>query len=156
MQNEVFLHLINWQRGSQSPFIARCEPTGLKGIGLHVISSGTLSFFSQRYCCYFQASMVSLYRLKDTEICLNSRSQAFIALKVDFHSLFFPSISIFESDVGLPQSYPILIFFTSNNSQGKGEFTMEFQKYQAASPQVQAELTDRFGSGGQQRAKSKG
>eukprot|EP00112_Aurelia_sp_Birch-Aquarium-sp1_P011360 Seg2389.5 transcript_id=Seg2389.5/GoldUCD/mRNA.D3Y31 product="Elongation factor G mitochondrial" protein_id=Seg2389.5/GoldUCD/D3Y31 len=41
-------------------------------------------------------------------------------------------------------------------TQGKGEFTMEFQKYQAASPQVQAELTDRFGSGGQQRAKSKG
>lgn len=41
-------------------------------------------------------------------------------------------------------------------TQGKGEFTMEFVKYQAASPQLQAELADKFGADKQQKVKSKG
>eukprot|EP00794_Sanderia_malayensis_P002837 gene2837-3280_t len=44
-------------------------------------------------------------------------------------------------------------------TQGKGEFTMEFVKYQQATPQLQAQLVDNFGSARQQqqqqRTKSK-
>eukprot|EP00795_Rhopilema_esculentum_P016252 gene16252-7631_t len=41
-------------------------------------------------------------------------------------------------------------------TQGKGEFTMEFTKYQAASPQSQAELMEKYGTASAQKAKLKG